>query len=1389
MNRTRYVRLIVMFGWLCLLPFGYGNQKLVARDVNTPTVEQLQSSLSFAHLSADDGLAQNDIKAILQDRHGFMWFGTTGGLSKYDGYRFTNYLSDPDNANSLSHNHVRDLIEDQDGMIWIATEGGGVNRLDPVTETFTRFFSPPGTPNAIVGDRHNVAFQDSKGRYWFGGSQFFGLSRLDLMTNSVAHFVQNPDDPEAMLGRGFHEIIETSGAELWITVEEAIIRYSLIEDTFHNYDLSSFNERQLKTIQLDSKGNVWAGGSAGLYLYQPETDDFELFPNPRRITDILEAQDGLLWLATQDGLHWFDPQTRQIVHSERPYGGVLDSLGSSSLSRLYQSASDLIWIGSENGINIYDPQMARFETYRHRVPDAPFSLAPGEFRSIYFSDESTAWIAIDSMLQKLNFESGEITTYTLDNPEFQIAKITTIIQDHTGMLWLGSDVGGLFRFDPITEDYDLFLDLAQTLASSDAVPSAPVESATPQSKLKIVGLHEDEQHFLWVISDRQGIYQLDEARNVQAHYGPPTGPRRPPEAKEPPPVAQRGDMLQNAPPDGPPSDGVPQLGPRVIPPVESVSADREGHLWLTNLNGIHRFDPVDGTYQRYKLVRGGADAWTEASLEDEDGIIWIASREGLLRLDPDTEEVTSYKMDDGLPTDFLVSILPAENGDFWLGTKKGLSRFTPSTGEFRNFDMYDGIQGNDFTGHAAAVSTDGRMLFGGMQGLTSFYPQNLIDNGYNPPVVLDEFELYNEPVVAGEDSPLQVPIWQTDALTLDHTQNFLSFEFAVLNYAFDGQNQYRYQLEGFENQWRNTGSERRFATYTNLPAGDYTFRVQATNRDGIWSDNEVALSLTMLPAWWETIWFRIGVLLTAVGIILGGYQLRVRSIAWQNKELERLVAQQTSVLQQRTQDLQASEENLRWAKEKAEAANRAKSAFLANMSHELRSPLNVILGFSQVMNRNGNLPKADHRNLDIILHSGEYLLALINQVLDLSKIEAGHMTLEVVDFDLFDLLDDLETMFALKAGEQNLQLEFEHSDDIPRYLRADAVKLRQVLINLIGNALKFTEVGGVAVRVGSSATERVANRSTYRLLFEVEDTGSGIPPDEMDDLFKAFVQASTSRQSSEGTGLGLAISQKFVQLMGGSIRVASEEGRGSIFSFDIQCQAATEIGPLQKPRYQQVVALEPDQPRFRILIVDDKWANRQLLIELLRPLGFDLREAENGEEAVRIALEFEPNLVWMDLRMPVMDGIEATREIKALPKGQLISVVALTASAFEEERVEIIETGCDDFLRKPFRSEEIFEMIRKHLGVRYTYAQSSSPTKQQADDSFSLKALKSGLDTLPKELLPLLVEGVELGDSIMIDSAIAEIRLCDQNIADSLARLTENFQYDVLLSLVREKME
>ena len=499
---------------------------------------------------------------------------------------------------------------------------------------------------------------------------------------------------------------------------------------------------------------------------------------------------------------------------------------------------------------------------------------------------------------------------------------------------------------------------------------------------------------------------------------------------------------------------------------------------------------------------------------------------------------------------------------------------------------------------------------------------------------------------------------------------------------------------------------------------------------------------------------------------------------------------------------------LKQAKEAADKANRAKSEFLANMSHELRTPLNAILGFTQLLSRDPSLHTEQKEQINIITKSGEHLLNLINSILQMSKIEVGRVSLETNPFDLHHLIETLEDMLQLQAQKKGLQLIFDQDPNLPRYVKTDESKLRQTLLNLLGNAIKFTKEGGVTLRVkaefanGSLLMENqqespITNHqlpiTNYRLCFEIEDTGPGIAEAEMENLFKPFAQTETGRRSQEGTGLGLPISRQFIQLMHGDITVSSKVGEGTIFKFDIAVDLATasEIQATQETK--QVISLEPNQPEYRILVVDDRMESRLFLVKMLTSLGFSVCEAENGLQAVDIWSMWEPHLILMDMRMPVMDGYEATKRIKTHLKGQATVIIALTASAFDEERSVILSAGCDDFVAKPFRQQVILDKMTQYLGVRYVYESQHSSTPSNGEipsitpvgDTHSSFVLQpESFQLMPPEWVQQLYDAACSIDNEQIFSLLEQIPSESAALKHAIADLVNNFRCDQIIDLI-----
>ncbi len=464
------------------------------------------------------------------------------------------------------------------------------------------------------------------------------------------------------------------------------------------------------------------------------------------------------------------------------------------------------------------------------------------------------------------------------------------------------------------------------------------------------------------------------------------------------------------------------------------------------------------------------------------------------------------------------------------------------------------------------------------------------------------------------------------------------------------------------------------------------------------------------------------------------------------------------------------EAELQLAKEKAEAANIAKSTFISTMSHELRTPLNAILGFSELMSLDSTATPKQKETLGIINRSGAHLLNMINDVLDISKIEAGRLELNVQIFDLIKLLQDIGEMINVRAIQKQLDFRLDMAADMPQFIKSDSGKLRQVLINLLGNAIKFTAKGSVILRARLEASI---------LVFEVIDSGRGIPIDKQPELFKPFVQLVQDNLDSKGTGLGLAISKSLIELMGGEIRVSSQLNVGSTFKIELPTELANAPDVTMRDNLKIVKSLAPNQTAWRLLIVDDNFENRLLLSSILIRIGFEVREAKNGQEAIDVFEQWQPHLIWMDMRMPVMNGYEATSKICQLNGGDKVKIIALTASVFAEQHQAILQAGCDAILSKPFHTSEIFAALAKHLGVKFIYQEESVLPETSP---FTITAAM--LTELPLELFSSLHEAALKLDMEEVDSVIEKINAISPEIAENLAELAKNLQFEQIIQLI-----
>ncbi len=1254
-------------------------------QVAKPIEARITLSPWVKHLGTDEGLSHSTVFAIHQDRQGFIWFGTQEGLNRYDGYRFVVYKQDMENPNSLGSNQIRVIFEDRSGYLWIGTDGGGAYRYDPNTETFEGYRFDLDNQNSIGGDQIFSIFEDRAGNIWFGGPPHVGLTRLNPKDETFTRYHPQYQTNGRFNWEAVWSMVEDDQGHLWLAADISLVKFDPQSGLFESFAPQARAHRRIAGLYQDASGKLWVSAKSGFYQFDPRTKQFS------RIKMISESEfevlhadsEGNLWLGTLDnGIFHFDPVSEKVIQHFPFLTATADPVVPQHVLSVYRDRGGSLWVGGrDEGVYQINLRQFQFQAYRTQTHENHeyFGRVVTGLHGGHARDTANIWMAEGHTLLDWQPTTGHLKRYDLQFqfPNRRIGRIQILYLNRNETLWMG--VGPrLYRFAPNTEELQ---QVSLIMERHDQGPP-PVVS----------GIYEDPKGGMWITLERRGLYRLDTNTGKVLSFGHDirTLPRQ----------APRLDQGRNR-------HRFPQVNPSpdafLNSQLSAISGDQDGNIWLGYTEGsLSQLNPKTGKFTHYhysfKKPRGAPGGRIEALYEDRNGVLWVGSSQGLTRFAhrESTEfPFTHYLEKHGLPGASVNSILEDRQGHLWLGTQKGLSRFDPVTETFTNFDVSDGVHHNEI-GLSSWQDANGMMYFAGKHGFTAFDPEHIRSNPYLPPVVLTDLRMFNESVSVAEDSLLKRPIWLTPQLTLTHEHQIVSFSFASLSFIAPHKNRYRYKLEGLESKWNHVDSSHRFATYTNLPSREYSFRVQGSNNNGVWSDQEVALSITVLPPWWETAWFRGLVVLTLALLIIGGYRARVYAVELRNRFLEKQVQQRTLELSQRTEELAHANQDLEVAKEKAEVANHAKSEFLANMSHELRTPMNAVLGFTELLDTLLT-DKKQKSYINAIKTGGESLLTLINDVLDLSKIESGKMNIFYRPVPLDKLIKEIATIFSLQTMQKQLDFLQDIAPEVPPILLLDETRLRQVLVNLVGNAVKFTETGHVRIQVHPKHVYE--DGSEIDLLIAVEDTGIGIPQQALHHIFEAFQQQDDQDvRKYGGTGLGLAISKRLVEMMQGSLTVRSTVGQGSVFEILLQKVAVPSVEDTSEPDH-------PSHPEIEfmpatLLAVDDVESNRTLIIESFSQTNIQVMVAKNGQEALLFAEEHRPNLILMDIKMPVMNGYEATRLLKSNEVLKTIPVIALSASSTKTSQELLNQCGFDSYLPKPTSRSKLFQELARFLEFR-----------------------------------------------------------------------------------------
>ncbi len=1243
-------------------------------------------ALDLQQFELPNGEPGNHVQAIMQDRYGYMWFGSQYGLHRWDGNQFRTYLHDPNNPRSISGDYIECIFPASDGSLWVGTWGSGLSHYDPSTNRFTRYYA--NRRDGLSDNAISAIAEDEDGFIWVGTMD--GLDRLNPRTGDIVRYQNIPQDKNSLSCNQVRSLLIDSEGTLWVGTgfffdgDDAggLNRFRPETNDFDRFlnkknDPTSLINNEVRAIYEDKKGHLWIGTDGnGLHRMDKANGTFKRFRNegdentlsiPKgninwrsQVTFILEDKEGLIWIGNwAGGIKCYDPETGQArIYSANGKKGSY--LLENNAWAGFQSKDGVRWFSTaSDGARVYRTAGKRGmfnAVYLPTKTDAVKSICEDGQRNILFSTQ-------ENLLGKLSTQPpGTSGGPAYSEQDAALAGSDKLVRDEQGLIWGMKPVGGLTCYDPVKKSSKRFVHQA---SNPNSLPSAPVLDVLP-----------DKKGNLWLATFGNGLVFFDQKTERFTALR-----------------SKRGD-----------TNSLPHDYTR------KLFMDGQGFIWVTGGGKdkddtpffITRFDPATKAFTRYQIngIPDYTKLWQSTPTQDKAGNIWVCLDAGLLKLSPESGKCDFFDQKRlGQKGSRLKGMVADNDGRLWVLSDKLLA-FDPVKETVFSYGVGSGLNALPFEQDAIYKTERGEIYLGGRNGMHFFDPRQLDSLNLTPPAVrITGFELLDSD---GPESRYDAAMGQLTPLELKHDENVFTFSFSALDFNDPDANRLEFMLEDFDDDWRVAGQDLK-ATYVKVPPGTYQFRVRGANSYGVWG-KETAVVVVISPPWWMTWWaWSLYAFLVAAAIFMA-YRFLL------NRRMER-------------------QETLR-----LKELDNAKNRLFANITHEFRTPLTIILGMAEQL-KLGKMANIGE-GFDIIQRNGQNLLGLVNQMLELAKLEDGAAHLNLQQGDVVGYLKYVTNNFHSMATDKQLGLHF-LSDLDERVMEYDADKLQRVLSNLLSNALKFTPAGG-NIYVSIAEQQNVQDASPT-LLIKVRDTGPGISADKLPHIFDRFFQATESAQY-QGSGIGLALTKEFVKLMGGEIVARSRNGEGAEFvvslplkdfglgiaDFGLMAQVAAPVsvetkedlvveetgdGELENallpltilPLGEIIGGVEKtsgdDDSLPLLLLIED---NPDVMTYLKTCLSSNYRvvSAVNGQEGVELATQQIPDLVVSDVMMPVMNGYEVCRFLKNDERTSHVPVIMLTAKVGFESRLEGLEQGADAYLAKPFHREELLLQIRNLLETR-----------------------------------------------------------------------------------------